>query len=143
MNGPAPPRRTVAARVAGLVAAMLLGLATGPALSASSNPDRFVEDDKGWVTYINGRFGMRVSYPADVFTPADAPADGSGRRFESRTASFEAFGWENEDKDTGATLAASLIGAEGYEDIARQEVTDSTLLISGHRSDRAFLEKYV
>lgn len=142
MNRPAPLIRTVAC-VAGLVTAMLLGLATGPALSASPSPDRFVEDDNGWVTYINGRFGMRVSYPPELFTPAEAPADGSGRRFESSTASFEAFGWENEDEDTGATLATSLIGAEGYENIARQEVTDSMLVISGHRSDRAFLEKYV
>jgi hypothetical protein len=51
--------------------------------------DAFLTAPNGWQTYVNGRFGTRISYPPEIFTPAEAPETGDGRRFEGTDAVLE------------------------------------------------------
>jgi hypothetical protein len=41
------------------------------------------QDVGDWATYRNPRFGFSISYPADVFRPAPAPANGDGQLWKS------------------------------------------------------------
>jgi hypothetical protein len=46
---------------------------TGALAQAQSEPapepDLFLASEDGWDTYVNGRFGMRLTYPAFLFSP--------------------------------------------------------------------------
>lgn len=105
--------------------------------------DLFLPAPDGWRTYVNGRFGMQVSYPPDLFTPAAAPEEGDGRRFEGEDAVIEVIGWENENELTPEALASHLVGAEGYGTIVHREIEEARLVLSGRRAEQIFLEEYV
>jgi hypothetical protein len=120
--------------------ALAIGLCALPAAAFAA--DRFVPTGDGWETYINGRFGTSFVFPADVFTPADPPANGDGRRFLSPDATLELYAWENVDSETAASLEARLVGSEGYEEVTYSPSGGSWLVISGYRGDDIFYEKY-
>ncbi len=46
----------------------------------------------GYKTYVNARFGYRISYPAD-FTPQEESQNGDGRKFTSADGQAELAAW--------------------------------------------------
>lgn len=69
-----------AAVVATFVAAS--GVAGMTAVPAPALADQFEDLGGGWQGYVNERFGTRLVFPS-IFTPAEAPEAGDGRRFYS------------------------------------------------------------
>jgi hypothetical protein len=136
-------------RLAGIALSALVGLAlpTGAwaqALAAQGpEADQLLASEDGWDTYVNGRFGMRLTYPVTVFSPAKTAPEGDGRRFESEDARIEVSAWRNDANVTPSELASQLAEAEGYRDLVRQEVEEARLILSGYRADRVFHEEYV
>ncbi|MGQ7794624.1 hypothetical protein ACUN0C_19655 [Faunimonas sp. B44] len=121
---------------------------TSPAQPANveapaANHDVFLAPEQGWQLYVNGRFGTRVAYPVEVFSPRPPPENGDGRRFQSGDAEFEVFAWENADGDTGTSMESKLLGSEGYERVERAQASDTHLILSGIREGKAFHEHYV
>lgn len=137
----------------GLIAGLLTALPTGteahpPEPTEASHrvvraDDLFLTAPNGWHIYVNGRFGTRVSYPPDLFTPAEAPEAGDGRRFEGETAVIEVIGWVNDNGLTPQSLASHLVGAEGYGEVRQKEIQEARLVLSGQRSERVFYEEYL
>ena len=111
---------------------------SGPATA----PDVVIPGRGGWETYVNRRFGTRLSYPADVFGEGEPSQDGDGRRFSSGDAQLEVFGWENSDGETARSLQNRLVGTEGYEDVTYARSGSGWLVLSGFRGDNIFYEKY-
>ena len=104
--------------------------------------DRFEPAGGGWERYVNERFGTSLEFPADIFTPAEAPANGDGRRMQSEDATLEIYTWHNADGETAASLKRRLVGTEGYENVTYSPSGASWLVISGYRGDNIFYEKY-
>ena len=119
-----------------------LAEATSPA-AAALHPDRFLDAGNGWQTYVNGRYGMQLSYPADLFAPMEPPRGGEGRRFAGEHLQMEVFAWENEAGENAWSLAASLIGTEGYQEVFIEATDGRRLVLSGNREGRVFYELYL
>jgi hypothetical protein len=119
------------------ILAIVLCVTVKPALA-----DRYVPLGDGWQTYINERYDMRFDYPADVFTPEAAPANGDGQSFAGKEVSLQIFAFHNHDQKTPATLKKQLAGKEGYEKITYSPSGDTWLVMSGFRGSRIFYEKY-
>lgn len=147
---PIPPRNRRVRRVAAALA-FALALAAAPAPQAqqapagaqAGAPDLILAAEDGWRTYVNGRYGMSLAYPPDLFTPADPPANGDGRRFLSPEAGLETFGWRNAQGETPAALKARLVGSAGYERVTYAPVGADWVALSGYRGGRIFYEKYL
>ena len=133
-----------------IILAMGLTVGAGGLISASAQTDAAVSGSEdvivpgqgGWETYINGRFGTQISYPADVFRPGEAQADGDGRSFSSQDAQLEVFGFDNPSGETARSLRDRLVGSQGYEDVTYTRSGSTWLVLSGFRGDRIFYEKY-
>jgi hypothetical protein len=108
---------------------------------ASAAADRFEDVGGGWQAYENERFGTRLVYPSD-FSPAEAPENGDGRRFQSQDATLEVYAWQNVEGESAGTLKARLVGSEGYHDVTYSPSGRNWLVISGFRGDNIFYEKY-
>lgn len=104
--------------------------------------DTFIPAAGDWETYVNGRYGFRLDFPTDVFTPADPPENGDGRTFISPDATLQAFAFEEAEGATPATLKRELIGGEGYGDVTYSPSGANWLVLSGFRGDMIFYEKY-
>jgi hypothetical protein len=113
--------------------ALLLGTAAA---------DQFLPARGGWQTYVNDRFGMRLDYPADIFSPEAAPDNGDGRTFKAGDATLQTFAFHNIDNETPASLKRRLLGAEGYDDVTYSPRGRTWLVLSGFRGSRIFYEKY-
>ena len=65
--------------------------------------------DSNWRTYVNERFGSKIEYPANIFSPEPPPDNGDGRRFKSRDgAEFTISGGYNVIPETLQSLETSL-----------------------------------
>ncbi len=91
---------------------------------------------RDWRRYMVERFGTRIDYPADVFAPQPAPANGDGRAFASfdGRASFLLYAYEN-------TLGYSLQGLREsdktlYDDVTYETGESSWYVVSGFIGDR-------
>ena len=132
--------RFVAARLPRLVTAALIALAAPFAVSARA--DQFRDVGGGWQSYVNDRFGTSLIFPADLFTPGEAPTNGDGRRFLASDATLEVYAWNNVDGETAGSLKRRLIGSEGYENVTYSPSGSNWLVLSGYRGDNIFYEKY-
>ncbi len=123
--------------------ATALPLAVAPGFSSQAKAeDQFLPAANGWETYVNERFGTTLSYPADIFSPGQAPENGDGRRFDGGDAALEVFAWANADNETARSLKSRLIGTEGYEEVTYSPMGPNWLVLSGFRGDDIFYEKY-
>ena len=125
-----------------VVSAVLAGMQALQLSASAQESDAFVENADGWQTYANGRFGMRLDFPADVFSPAAPPENGDGRTFRSSDATLQVFAFENSDGDDPASLKQELVGAEGYENVTYSPTGRDWLVLSGFRGNTIFYEKY-
>ena len=126
-----------------IVCASLAGLAAFPATSGSAQEsDTFIQRANGWQTYENGRFGMRLEFPAEVFSAEAPPENGDGRTFRSSDATLQVFAFQNADGDDPASLKQELVGAEGYDNVTYGPTGSDWLVLSGFRGDAIFYEKY-
>lgn len=129
-----------------MAAAAMIALAGVAGLSlVASDPvsaDQLLPARGGWQLYVNDRFGTRLEVPANLFTPAEPPANGDGRRFTSEDAVLEIFAWRNVDSETALSLKQRLVGAEGYTNVTYSPSGNQWLVLSGFRGDRIFYEKY-
>jgi hypothetical protein len=120
-------------------------LAVAPGVFGASEAaaaDQFEPVGDGWELYVNERYGTRLAFPAAVFTPGAAPENGDGRRFTSPDATLEIYAWDNLDRETAASMKRRLIGSEGYTDVTYSPSGRDWLVLSGHRGDNIFYEKY-
>lgn len=148
---PPVPIRPRNARLMAAALGCALALAPAPSAHAQQAPaaaqagtrDLFLAAEGGWQTYVNGRFGMVLSFPPDLFTPADPPANGDGRRFLSPEAGLETFGWVNAEGETPASMKARLVGSAGYEQVTYGPVGRDWVALSGYRGGKIFYEKYI
>ena len=125
-----------------IASAVFAGMqALQPSASAQES-DAFVESADGWQTYANGRFGMRLEFPADVFAAEAPPENGDGRTFRSSDATLQVFAFQNSDGDDPASLKQELVGAEGYDNVTYSPTGGDWLVLSGFRGDAIFYEKY-
>lgn len=160
---PALQARSGRATLATLIFAAALGLAALPAAAQTTTPaestppaaataaaaapaaaaDQFLAiEEEGWQTYVNGRFGTRLDYPV-LFVPGEPLQGGDGRRFRSEDAMMEVFGWRNDAAETPASLAARLTEIDKYDELARREVGERSLLLAGEYDGKVFYEMYV
>ena len=131
------------ARAAG--AALFIAAAGGLGATILGDPavaDQFEPIGGGWQAYVNDRFGTSLAFPANIFTPAEAPENGDGRRFHSEDATLEVYAWENVDNETATSLKNRLVGSEGYTEVTYSPTGRSWLVLSGYRGDNIFYEKY-
>lgn len=133
-------RKLLRSAGAACIAAMA-GLAGFTIAVDAARADRFEDVGGGWQAYVNERFGTRLIFPSG-FTPAEAPENGDGRRFESEDATLEVYAWENIDGENAASLKKRLIGTEGYTNVTYSPSGRSWLVISGFRGENIFYEKY-
>jgi hypothetical protein len=126
--------------VAAVRIALVLVAALAPGLAFA---DRFLVQGRSWTTYINDRFGMRFDYPANVFAPDNAPANGDGRTFTSKDARVEIYASRNVEGDTPATFREKMKETEGYDEVTYSPSGDTWLVVSGFRDDMIFYEKYM
>lgn len=99
-----------------------------------------------WVSYENSRFGFKVGYPADIFTPGQPPANNDGRRFNSRdvAAHFTASaGFNMEDWTSASQYLAHLLKSDGYEQVTHKSSGKDWLVLSGVRGQDIYYEKYI
>lgn len=141
-----PPRTRFRIRrlmlVAATIAAPLAFAPVGPFGSQAQAQDEFIPASGGWQTYVNGRFGTSISYPADIFTPGDAPENGDGQRFDGGESALEVFAWENLDGESALSLKQRLVGTEGYTEVTYSPTGPNWLVLSGYRGEDIFYEKY-
>lgn len=119
----------------------MAGAAATIAIPNSAMADQFEDLGGGWQGYVNERFGTRLVFPS-IFTPAEAPEAGDGRRFLSDDATLEVYAWENIDGETASSLKRRLLGSTGYTDVTYSPSGRSWLVVSGYRGDNIFYEKY-
>jgi hypothetical protein len=120
----------------------LAGVAISGMPTRAPAADRFEPAGAGWEVYVNERFGTSFTFPADVFAPADPPANGDGRRFISPDATLEVYAWNNVDRETAGTLKHRLTGSQGYDRVTYSPAGADWLVLSGYRGKNIFYEKY-
>jgi hypothetical protein len=123
------------------VLAAALVLVCGATLDRAS-ADRFHPARDGWQTYVNDRYGTRIDFPAEIFTPEPPPDNGDGRRFTSPEARLEVYSFHDTEGETPASMRRRLIGAEGYTDVTYHPSGAGWLVLSGYRGSTIFYEKY-
>jgi hypothetical protein len=127
------------------VIVLAAGLAGSQALQPSASAqesDAFRERAGGWQTYANGRFGMQLDFPADVFSPQAPPENGDGRTFRSSDATLQVFAFQNSEGDDPVSLKQELVGGDGYDNVTYGPTGRDWLVLSGFRGDTIFYEKY-
>jgi hypothetical protein len=134
--------RRILGRALGAMPAAILVVLLAAALPGTASADRFEPVGGGWERYVNERFGTSLEFPADLFTPGEAPTNGDGRRMESEDATLEIYTWHNTSGETASSLKRRLVGSEGYEDVTYNPSGPGWLVISGYRGDMIFYEKY-
>ena len=122
-----------------IAAAGGLGATIVPGVAAA---DQFEPVGGGWQAYVNDRYGTSLVFPANIFTPADPPENGDGRRFHSDDATLEVYAWENVDNENAASLKRRLVGSDGYTEVTYSPSGRNWLVLSGYRGDNIFYEKY-
>jgi hypothetical protein len=105
--------------------------------------------DSNWRTYVNERFGSRIEYPADIFSPQPPPENGDGRRFKARDAAeFTISAGYNVIPDTLQSLEDSLRHPEAgspddYANVTYRLSKGNVLVLSGFRGDKVYYDKFV
>jgi len=104
--------------------------------------------DAGWRTYTNERFGSRIEYPANIFSPEPPPENGDGRRFKSRDAEFTISAGYNVMSDTLQSLEDSLRHPDpgspaDFANVTYRLSKGNVLVLSGFRADRVYYDKFV
>ena len=136
-------RRRSAGRTFAVVCVGIASLAILPTTPGfAQDTDAFIQRADSWETYANGRFGMRLDFPADVFAAAPPPENGDGRTFRSADATLQVFAFQNSDGDDPASLKRELVGGEGYENVTYSPTGRGWLVLSGFRDNAIFYEKY-
>jgi hypothetical protein len=98
-----------------------------------------------WKLYVNARYGTAAEYPADRFHPWRPPDNGDGQSFTADDgAALAIFASLNVDNDTPAAHEAFLrSGSSDYSDVIYRATGKDWLVLSGHRGDSIFYEKYI
>lgn len=105
--------------------------------------------NSNWRTYVNARFGSRIDYPVDVFTPEPPPENGDGLRFTARDgATFAISAAYNVTPDTPQSLEYSLrhpnSPAEAeFANVTYRLLRGNILVLSGFRGDQVYYDKFV
>ena len=103
--------------------------------------------DERWTNYVNDRFGISLSYPADVFVMQPPPENDDGRTLVAADgAKILVFAGYNVANDTLASKRASLKGLD-YAFTTYNATGKNWFVVSGHRAiggvDSIFYEKYI
>src|SRR5688572_19723218 len=69
----------------GLLAALAVAFA-GLAQPGIAAADSLTPIGDGWQRYVNSRYGTRLDFPAELFTPGEPQENGDGLRFTSGEA---------------------------------------------------------
>ncbi len=131
--------RTAATAILLTAAATGIGAVLLPGPAAA---DQFEPIGGGWEVYVNDRYGTSLTFPADIFAPAEPPENGDGRRFHSDDATLEVYAWENVEGESAGSLKRRLVGTQGYTEVTYSPSGASWLVLSGYRGDNIFYEKY-
>jgi hypothetical protein len=123
--------------------AALIFASSAAAVAPIARADQFLPAGGAWRIYVNDRYGTRIEFPTDIFTPGAPSENGDGQRFAAATAALEVFAWQNIDGDTPSTLRQRLLGAEGYTAVTYSPAGIDWVVLSGYRGDRIFYEKYL
>jgi hypothetical protein len=125
-----------------VVAVALTAFFSSPASLHAQEADTFAPGPDGWQSYVNGRYGFRLDFPADVFTPEPPPDNGDGRTFTSSDATLQVSAFQNLESKLPAALRDELVGSEGYENVTYSPSGEDWLVLSGFRGETIFYEKY-
>ena len=105
--------------------------------------------DSNWRTYVNERFGSKIEYPANLFSPEPPPENGDGRRFKARDAAeFTISAGYNVIPDTLQSLEDSLRHPEArnpddFANVTYRLSKGSVLVLSGFRGDKIYYDKFI
>ena len=129
------------ARIIGFPATFLTAFLVGLSLVTPA-PEAAAET---WKLYVNARYGTAAEYPADRFHPGRPPDNGDGQSFRAEDgAELAIFAGLNIDDDTPAKYEAFLrSGSSDYKDVTYRATGSNWLVLSGHRGDSIFYEKYI
>ncbi len=129
------------ARIIEFQAALLMALLAG-LLLVSPVPEAAAET---WKLYVNDRYGTAAEYPADRFHPGRPPDNSDGQSFTADDgAALAIFAHLNVDNDKPAHYEAVLrSGSSDYSDVTYRATGNNWLVLSGHRGDSIFYEKYI
>ena len=129
------------ARMIEFQAALLMAVLAGLSLVA---PVREAAGDT-WRLYVNARYGTTAEYPADRFHPGRPPDNGDGQSFTADDgAALAIFAHLNVDSDKPADYEAVLrSGSSDYSDVTYRATGKDWLVLSGHRGDLIFYERYI
>jgi hypothetical protein len=129
------------ARIIEFPAAILMAILAGLLLVAPV-PEAAAET---WKLYVNDRFGTAAEYPADRFHPGRPPDNSDGQSFTADDgAALAIFAHWNIDNDKPSGYEASLRGGNSdYSGVTYRATGKDWLVLSGHRGDSIFYEKYI
>jgi hypothetical protein len=96
-----------------------------------------------WATYINGRFGTTIEYPADLFEMLPPPENDDGRSFATAdgAARFIVYAGYNVLEQTLTELADTA--AAGADSVIYRQESGRWYLLQGTRGDDIFYGKVV
>lgn len=123
-----------------------IAIATTVLCSASGAFSQDAPPGHTWVTYENARFGFKVGYPADLFTPGHPPANNDGRRFNAHDGSayfIASAGFNMEDWTSAGQYRAHLLKSDGYEQLTYKSSGKDWLIVSGTRGQNIYYEKFI
>lgn len=110
--------------------ALICGLAALPVAAGFASAQ-----GTGWTRHVNDRFGTRIDYPADIFTPDPPPTNNDGRTFRDAggRAMFRIWGMYN-------VLDQTIDGMRAEDAAKAAEVTyrtggDDWYVLSGHTAE--------
>lgn len=97
-----------------------------------------------WTLYLNPRFGTRLLYPADMFSPGTESDNGDGITLRALDgASLAIFGRWNIDEESPAQFVRTLTSTPDYRQVRYRLVRPGFAVLSGERGNRIFYERYV
>lgn len=98
-----------------------------------------------WPFYENPRFGTRIEYPADLFTPLPPPENGDGLSFRSidGAARFIVFGQFNVLERTVEEMLADDLASGLYEQVTYRRKGADWYVLSGYRQGNVFYRKVI
>ena len=96
--------------------------------------------DSNWRTYVNERFGSRIEYPANVFSPEPPPENGDGQTFRTRDgrARLAIWGRRNAEGNSPQSYVQSNVDLNG---VSYRRVTADFYVVSGTREGEIFYER--
>ena len=99
-------------------------------------------DAHDWQTYLNDRYGVEITYPADLFTPLPPPTNNDGRQFEqvNGTGGFYVYSQYNALEQSLQDLFDEDRTRDD-EQVIRHALESNGFVILGYRDNLVFLRE--